>query len=138
MGSLSVTSNGVNMDMKFRTLVRHIREAIRSIFRNGWMTFASVGAVTMTLLLVGAVLAMLLNLNQMAENIEEDVEVKVFIDLTADEDQINTLGDEIKDMDKVETVVFSSKDDELENLIESMGSAWKLFEQDNPLNHAYV
>src|SRR5699024_4287247 len=58
--------------------------------------------------------------------------------LTADEDQINTLGDEIKDMDKVETVVFSSKDDELENLIESMGSAWKLFEQDNPLNHAYV
>jgi len=138
MGSLSVTNNGVNMDMKFRTLVRHIREAIRSIFRNGWMTFASVGAVTMTLLLVGAFLAMLLNLNQMAENIEEDVAVKVFIDLTADEDQINTLGDEIKDMDKVETVVFSSKDDELENLIESMGSAWKLFEQDNPLNHAYV
>src|SRR5699024_896459 len=120
MGSLSVTNNGVNMDMKFRTLVRHIREAIRSIFRNGWMTFASVGAVTMTLILVGGFLVLLLNLNQMAENIEEDVEVKVFIDLTADEEQIKSLGNEIKDMDKVSSVVFSSKEDELENLVESM------------------
>lgn len=138
MDSLSVTNNGVNMAMKFRTLVRHMREAIRSIFRNGWMTFASVGAVTMTLILVGGFLALLLNLNQMAENIEEDVEVKAFIDLTANEEQITSLGDEIKDMDGVRSVVFSSKDDELENLVESMGSAWKLFEQDNPLNHAYV
>ncbi|HLR03598.1 MAG TPA: permease-like cell division protein FtsX [Virgibacillus sp.] len=124
--------------MKFRTLLRHMREAFRSIFRNGWMTFASVGAVTVTLILVGGFLALLLNLNQMADNIEEDVEVKVFIDLTADEDQITALGDDIKQMDKVKSVVFSSKDDELEHLVESMGSAWKLFEQDNPLNHAYI
>jgi len=108
------------------------------MFRNGWMTFASIGVVTLTLVLVGGFLALLLNLNKMAENIEEDVEVKVLVDLTADEEQIVTLGDEIKDMDKVQTVVFSSKDDELEYLIESMGSAWELFEQDNPLNHAYI
>src|SRR5699024_12559362 len=74
----------------------------------------------------------------MADNIEEDVEVKVFIDLTADEDQISAVGDDIKQMDKVKSVVFSSKDDELEHLVDSMGSAGKLFEQDNLLNHGYI
>lgn len=134
---MSVTNTGVNMTM-FRTFVRHLRESVKSIFRNGWMTFASIGAVTVTLILVGGFLALLLNLNQMAENIEDDVEVKVFIDLTAEEEEINALGEEINQMDKVESAVFSSKDDELDELTESMGSAWELFEQDNPLNHAYI
>lgn len=131
-------NTGVNTVMKFRTLVRHLREAVKSIFRNGWMTFASIGAVTVTLTLVGSFLALLLNLNQMAENIEDDVEVKVLIDLTAEEDEINSLGDELKKMDKVDSVEFSSKEDELDELVDSMGSAWELFEQDNPLNHAYI
>ncbi|WP_099159889.1 permease-like cell division protein FtsX [Virgibacillus ndiopensis] len=127
--------------MKLRTAKRHFREGIKNIFRNGWMTVASVGAVTTTLILVGAFLALMLNLNQMADNIEDDVEIKVLIDLTANETQIKSLGEQIKKIDEVDTVSFSSKEEELENLIESMGEegkSWKLFKQDNPLNHAYI
>ncbi|PAV31028.1 cell division protein FtsX [Virgibacillus profundi] len=127
--------------MKFRTFTRHIREGFKNIIRNGWMTIASVGAVTTTLVLVAAFLALVLNLNEMADNIEEDVEIKVLIDLTADEEQIKEIGNEINGISGVDTVQFSSKDDELENLIESMGEegeSWQLYEQDNPLSHAYV
>ncbi|WP_188454125.1 permease-like cell division protein FtsX [Virgibacillus oceani] len=127
--------------MKLRTGKRHLREGIKNIFRNGWMTVASIGAVTTTLILVGAFLALMLNLNQMADNIEDDVEIKVLIDLTANESQIKSLGEDIKNIDEVASVKFSSKDEELENLIESMGEegeSWQLFEQDNPLNHAYI
>lgn len=127
--------------MKFRTTKRHFRESIKNIFRNGWMTVASVGAVTTTLILVGAFLALVFNLNQMANEIENDVEIKALIDLTANEDQIKALGDKISDLDKVASVNFSSKDDQLESLIDSMGDqgqSWQLFQQDNPLNHAYV
>src|SRR5690625_179244 len=96
------------MDMKLRTIRRHIREGFKNIYRNGWMTIASIGAVTMTLILVGVFLALILNLNQIANKIEEDVEMKVFIDLTADEDDIKQLGEEIDSHPEVDTLKFSS------------------------------
>lgn len=127
--------------MKFRTMKRHVREGMKNIFRNGWMTVASVGAVTVTLILVGAFLALMLNLNQMAKKIEEDVQIDVLIDPTSEEADITTLGGQIKEIDQVDTAVFSSKDDELDKFIKSLGEegqSWELYEQDNPLNHIYV
>jgi cell division transport system permease protein len=127
--------------MKARTMKRHFREGVKNILRNGWMTVASVGAVTVTLLLVGAFLGLILNLNHMAEKIEEDVVVKVLIDLAATEEQVISLGDDIEKIPGVANVVFSSKEEELNSLIESMGEGgdvWSLYEQENPLNHAYV
>ena len=129
------------MDMKFRTLRRHFREGAKNVIRNGWMSVASIGAVTVTLVLVGAFVALMLNINQMAVKVEEDVEIKVLIELTAEEEDIKTLGEEIEEISGVDTIRFSSKDDELQELVEGMGEqgeAWTLFEQDNPLNHAYV
>ncbi|MBO1001556.1 permease-like cell division protein FtsX [Pseudogracilibacillus auburnensis] len=127
--------------MKFRTLQRHFREGAKNIVRNSWMSVASVGAVTVTLVLVGTFVALMLNINQMAVKVEEDVEIKALIELTADEDEVKIVGEEIERIPGVNTVRFSSKDDELESLVEGMGEqgqAWALFEQDNPLNHAYV
>jgi cell division transport system permease protein len=127
--------------MKARTIKRHFREGVKNILRNGWMTVASVGAVTVTLLLVGAFLGLILNLNHMAEKIEEDVVVKVLIDLAADEEKVIELGQEIEKLPGVSNVLFSSKEEELTSLIESMGEGgevWSLYEQENPLNHAYI
>ncbi|MFD1416967.1 permease-like cell division protein FtsX [Oceanobacillus jeddahense] len=127
--------------MKFRTLLRHLREGMKNIFRNGWMTFASIAAVTTTLILVAVFLALVLNLDQMARNIEQDVQISTLIDLTAEEDEIVELGEEIEQIDGVAEVQFSSNDNELESLIESMGDegqAWIMLEQDNPLNHVYI
>jgi cell division transport system permease protein len=106
------------------------------------MTVASIGAVTTTLILVAVFLAVMLNLNQMADNIEDDVEINVLIDPTfSEEDDIVGLGEEIAEVGRVDSVTFSSRDDELEKLIFSMGEegqAWQLYEQDNPLNHVYI
>ncbi|MFC4557511.1 permease-like cell division protein FtsX [Virgibacillus kekensis] len=127
--------------MKFRTLKRHFREGIKNIFRNGWMTVASVGAVTTTLILVGAFLALMLNLNNMAKAVEDDVEINVLIDRTANEQHIKELGAKIKQIDNVASAEFSSNDEELKKLIKSMGKegeSWQLFKQDNPLNHVYI
>ncbi|MFD1067683.1 permease-like cell division protein FtsX [Oceanobacillus locisalsi] len=127
--------------MKFRTLLRHLREGMKNIFRNGWMTFASIAAVTTTLILVAVFLALVLNLDQMARNIEEDVQISTMIDVTADEDQIVELGEEIEQIDGVAEVQFSSNENELNSLIDSMGDegqAWVMLEQDNPLSHVYT
>lgn len=127
--------------MKFRTFLRHIRVGCSNIIRNGWMTVASAGAVTTTLILVAVFLAVMLNLNEMANNIEDDVEIQTLIDHTASEEDVQELGSKIEEINGVETVIFSSNDDELDKLIDGMGEegeAWKLLEQDNPLNHAFI
>lgn len=129
------------MAMKFNTLKRHIREGFKNVIRNGWMSVASIGAVTVTLVLVGTFITLMLNINQMTVKVEEDVKIKTLIDVTADDDAIKKLGEEIEAISGVATVEFSSKDDEFRALIEDMGEqgkAWELYEQDNPLNHAYI
>lgn len=127
--------------MKFSTMKRHFTEGIKNVIRNGWMSIASIGAVTVTLVLVGTFIMLMLNINEMVVKVEEDVQIKALIDVTADEDIIRELGEEIESISGVATVDFSSKEDEFKNLIDDMGDegkAWELYEQDNPLNHAYV
>ncbi|SDC58728.1 cell division protein FtsX [Pelagirhabdus alkalitolerans] len=129
------------MDMKIRTFKRHFREGLKNTWRNNWMTLASVAAVTTTLLLVATFLVLMFNLNHVADALEEDVQMKVLVDLTADEDETEALGDELNALNNIESVEFSSRDEELEGLISSMGEqgdSWGLQDEDNPLNDAYV
>jgi cell division transport system permease protein len=127
--------------MKVRTIGRHTREAFKHIGRNGWMTFASVSAVTTTLLLVGAFLVIMMNLNELAISVKEDVEIKAYIDLLATEEEEAKLKAKIEQIPEVESVKYSSKDEQLDNLIHSMGdegASFQLYEQENPLRAAYI
>ncbi|KAB8132145.1 ABC transporter permease [Gracilibacillus oryzae] len=127
--------------MKFSTLKRHLKEGTRNTWRNSWMTIASIGAVTTTLILVGVFLVVILNLNHIANKLEDDVQIKALIELTAEEADVNQLEADIKAIPEVDTVQFITKEEELDNLIESMGEqgqAWTLYEQDNPLNDAFI
>ena len=122
-------------------LGRHLRESVKSLARNTWMTFASVSAVTVTLILVGTFLVIMMNLNHVADNLENDVEIRVHVDVTAKEDAQAKLKSDIEKIKQVDTVVFSPKDQELENLVDSLGEegkSFELFEQNNPLNDVFV
>jgi len=138
---LFVMSKEVTTVMKIRTVGRHARESLKSIKRNGWMTFASVGAVTVTLILVGVFFAIMMNLNRVAQTIEQDVEIRVHIDVAASKQDQQTLKNEIDSIPEVKSIKFSPKTQELNNLVKSLGEdgkAFKLFEQDNPLNDVFI
>lgn len=127
--------------MKASTFRRHVRESFKSLGRNGWMMFASVSAVTITLLLVGVFFVIMMNLNNVATNIEEDVEIRVHIDVAATAENQKVLQKQIEKLETVKSVEFSPKEEELDNLVTSFGEdgeAFKLFEQDNPLNDVFV
>ncbi|GAA0492067.1 permease-like cell division protein FtsX [Alkalibacterium sp. s-m-22] len=125
--------------MKARTFWRHIKESFKSIKRNGWMTFAAVSAVAVTLLLVGSFIAILMNVNKLATDVEEDVSVRVYIDLAAEEEDQEALQQNLEELDEVEQVVFSSRDDELSQVIGSYGDEFGLFEgDDNPLHDVFI
>lgn len=129
--------------MKARTLRRHFRESIKSLGRNGWMTFASISAVTVTLLIVGVFTLIMMNLNKLADDIENDVEIRVHIDIFEDQSLMkeaeSKLIAEIQNMPDVEDVVYATKEQELNNLVKDFGDELSLFEQNNPLyNVLYV
>ncbi|EGA89247.1 cell division protein ftsX-like protein [Planococcus donghaensis MPA1U2] len=119
--------------MKPRTLMRHIKESFKSIGRNSWMTFASVSAVTVTLLLVGVFVLIMMNLNKVADDLENDVEIKVFVSLDASEETVTSLESQISEMSGVESTNFSTKEEELTDLVLDFGDELSLFEQSNPL-----
>ena len=127
--------------MKASTFVRHIRESIKSLGRNGWMTFASISAVTVTLLLVGIFGIIMMNLNKFATDLENDVEIRVYIDLISDEAEAKAVEENlmatIENMPDVEAVVYSSKESELDILIDKYGDDFSLYEQNNPLHNAF-
>lgn len=136
-----MTSSEGNTAMKISTLFRHFRESFKNIMRNGWMTFASVSAVTVTLLLVGVFLVIMMNLNHIANNVENDVEIRAHIDNAADQEAQENIKKQLESISGVEKITFSPKDKELNNLIVDMGESgdvFKPFEQDNPLRDVYV
>lgn len=123
--------------MKARTAGRHFRDSLKSISRNGWMTFASVSAVTVTLLLVGVFVMIMMNLSKVADDLEKDVEIKVIVELTADEAAITKLEEEINNTSGIAEVAFSPKEDELNKLVLDFGEDLRLFEQQNPLHNVF-
>lgn len=121
--------------MAIKTWIRHLRDSFISIWRNRWMSLASVGAVTVTLLLVGVFVALILNVNKIASDFEKDVEVKVLIDTTMKETKALALAQKVKKLPDVAEVRYSSKEDELQKVVDDFGEDLSLVDQENPLHN---
>ncbi|MGT2756433.1 permease-like cell division protein FtsX [Streptococcus ovuberis] len=137
-----------------RRFFRHLWESILSLKRNGWMTVAAISTVTITLTLVGIFASVILNTAKIATDIENNVRINVFLRVDSTDNQetrVNDMGetvpnesyhivyDQIAELKTIESITFSSKDDQLELLKQKMGNTWSIFEGDaNPLYDTYV
>ena len=75
----------------------------------------------------------------MKKNIEEQLVIQVSINPTMSEEDIQTLEAELKDIKGVDTVRFSDKDEELDQLIEDYGETFEQYEGDkNPLYDVFI
>ncbi len=129
------------MDMKGSTLLRHGREGLKNLGRNGWMTFASISSVTIMLFVVGVFLLLLLNINEFMSSVEDDVEIRAYVELTASAEEQEELYEELQDIQHIEGVTYLDRDQGLEDLIESLGDQGESFESlrdENPLNDLFV
>lgn len=122
-----------------RNFFRHLLESIKSLKRNGWMTIASVSAVTITLTLLGVILAVIMNVTKIAEDIENDVDVSVFVEIATSQEDMDKLEAELKALPNAAKVTFSSSKDQYDKLVKNYGDSWKLFDgDDNPLYNVFV
>lgn len=124
-----------------KNLPKHFKESLVNLWRNGAMSFSSIFAVTITLLLIGVISVLALNVQDISANIEDGVRIYVKLERSIDENAEKEVGNQIKKLKGVGFVTYSSKDEELNKLIDKQGKDGKeLFEsyrEDNPLGSAY-
>ena len=124
-----------------KNLPKHFKTSLVNLWRNGAMTFSSIFAVTITLLLIGVISVLALNIQDISANIEEGVRIYVKLERSIDENAENEVGKQIKQLKGVASATYFSKDEELSKLIDKQGEDGKeLFESyrdDNPLGAAY-
>lgn len=137
-----------------RNFFRHLWESIKSLKRNIWMTIASVSMVAVTLTIVAIFAAVLLNTERLATGIEKNVKINTYLQVdstdnakqvtgtdgqTKDNENYHKIYDKISAIRGVESVTFSSKDEQLQKLKETYGDDWNLFDGDsNPLQDVYI
>jgi cell division transport system permease protein len=129
--------------MKTSTGLRHIREGSKNVIRNGWMTFASVSSISISLFILGVFLLLTLNVNYITKQIENQVEIQVYLEVNTPQDQIDSLEKDIKAISEVKSVKFVSKEEGLVYLRGRLGESGKElldgFEgENNPLNDAFT
>ena len=124
-----------------KNLPKHFKTSLVNLWRNGAMTFSSIFAVTITLLLIGVISVLALNVQDISANIEEGVRIYVKLERSIDENAENEVGKQIKQLKGVASATYFSNDEELSKLIDKQGEDGKeLFESyrdDNPLGAAY-
>lgn len=121
---------------------KHCKTAFQNIWRNGVMSVSSVFAVTITLVLIAVIGIIAINIQDMTLSIEESLTVYVKIDRELKDEDAKKIQPAIEKIAGVKKVTFSSKDNELNKMMEQQNDNGKeLFEtyrKNNPLGAAYV
>ncbi|KEO81622.1 permease-like cell division protein FtsX [Tumebacillus flagellatus] len=127
--------------MKIRTIGRHGREGLRNLNRNGWMTFASVSAVTVTLLLLGVFLILAYNVQLFSQQLESQVEMNVYVKESATRADVLELERQLKSLPELASVTYVSKETGLDQLRDKLAENANLLEgldQENPLPDKFI
>lgn len=128
-------------------------QSIKNLKRNFWMAFASITSMFITLTLLGVVSAVLLNVEKVASNAEDKVQISVYLDYdstdgakevtdlagqTSANANYHKIYNQIKAIDGVKSITYSSKDQELKKLQKTSPDTFKSLEGDaNPLQDVY-
>lgn len=124
-----------------RTLIRYIRDAVKSVIRNFSLSLASISCIAITLIVVSFSLILSYNVENFTELIRKDVTMVIFLDRDATEVDYARIEKAIRATNNVEELVFKSKQDAaletaLENeVFQTIVDSWT--EETNPLLDSY-
>ena len=125
----------------FRILGRDIRDSFKSVFRNFSLSLASITCITITLLVVSISVILSLNVDNIATLIEKDVTIVAFLEKDVEEVDIKLLQREIERLDNIDTIVFQSKEDTKNEMMEASEDFKNVMqdytEDENPLQDSF-
>lgn len=121
--------------MSFSTKEYFVKETYKSIRRNGFMSFASISTVAVSLLVLGMFLMIFLNTNNLTQYLESQVQVSVYMQDSANEKDLAAAKEKLQKMPGVVKVTQVSKQQALERFKQRLGEQEQLLNslgKDNP------
>ena len=118
-----------------------LKEAFKNLWRNRLMSIASISSVSATLLILGIIFALILNINAMAQSAKDQFDsIQVYLNDDLSSDDVIALQDRIKNVEGVSDVVYESKSDALKRMKESWQDNAYLLEglESNPLPSSLI
>ena len=126
--------------MSFSTKEYFIKETYKSIRRNGFMSFASISTVAVSLLVLGMFLMIFLNTNNLAQYLESQVQVSVYMQDSATDKELAAVKEKLTKMPGVVKVTQVSKQQALERFKKRLGDQEQLLNslgKDNPFPNSF-
>ncbi|GIP21713.1 permease-like cell division protein FtsX [Paenibacillus sp. J22TS3] len=111
--------------MTFRTFLRHLREGTKNVFRNGWMSVASITSIIVSLFILGVFILLVLNVNSFADEADSQVQISAFLNTKVDQKSIQDIQTEIGNMPEVSRVTFVPKSQGLKDFKQKLGESGK-------------
>ncbi len=128
------------MVMRFSTKQYFIKETYKSIRRNGFMSFASISTVAVSLLVLGMFLMIFLNTNNLAQYLENQVQISVYMQDSATDKELASVKDKLTKMPGVVKVTQVSKQEALERFRKRLGDQDQLLNslgKENPFPNSF-
>ncbi len=128
------------MAMSFSTKEYFVRETYKSIRRNGLMSFASISTVAVSLLVLGMFLLIFLNTNHLTKFLESQVQVSVYMEDSAGDEELHSIEEQLKKLPGVVKVTQVGKAEALSRFKERLGDQDKLLDalgEDNPFPNSF-
>ena len=107
--------------MRFNVFNYLMGEGIRNLFKNKKSTMSSLMIMCATMLIFGLFFVIGENITAFVENVADAQEIRVVIKNEATEDDIESIEEQILDIEGVKTAVFVSKEDALDYMGEMIG-----------------
>lgn len=126
--------------MSFSTKEYFVKETYKSIRRNGFMSFASISTVAVSLLVLGMFLMIFLNTNNLAQYLESQVQVSVYMQDSATDKELTAVKEKLTKMPGVVKVTQVSKQQALERFKKRLGDQEQLLHslgKENPFPNSF-
>ena len=126
--------------MSFSTKEYFVKETYKSIRRNGFMSFASISTVAVSLLVLGMFLLVFMNTNNLAQYLESQVQVSVYMQDSANASELEQVQAKLKKMPGVVKVTAINKEQALARFKERLGAQEQLLNslgKDNPFPNSF-
>lgn len=109
--------------------------------RNGLMTLASISTVALSLFILGVFTCGVMNLNNLASNLENQVEISVYLKDGLTTQQIMGVGKKLKAMPDLKKLEWVNKEEAMKRFKERLGDQAQLVDAlngNNPLPNSYI
>lgn len=116
-----------------------LKETLHSLVHNKFMAVASILTVTLSMFILGAFLALVLNMNHMASYLETQVEMSVYLKDGLTTDQVMGVGRRLKALPDVTELKFTNQDEAMAEFREQLGDQAAILDaiNGNPLPASY-